>query len=189
MAHTLSFTVLDHLYPLIGPIHKNIKDLSEASIRSAVREVVSYYLTHDEDNDPSYYFSQDNKWGWGSPYRGVLARYEEDGIVQHLMHDNYCSVNRYNKYYVIAFAIDFLRFEVFSKDCDKKRIKWRRDDSSDPVIHNITCKNYNENPVIRLMKTIHNVSNQESDELSEDSDEEEVVEDIWWDSDIKEIWL
>lgn len=181
MAHTLSFTVLRELYPIVGPIHKSINDLSEASIRSAVREVVSYYRTHDERDDPSYYFTYNNP-----AFTGYLAHYDEDGIVQHLMQDKYCGVNRYNKYYVIAFAIDFLRFEVFSKDCDKKRIKWRKDDSGDPVIHNITCKNYNENPVIRLMKTIHDG---ESDEYSDSDSDEEVVEEMWWDSDIKEIWL
>lgn len=62
MAHTLSFTVLRQLHPIVGPIHKSINDLSEASIRSALREVVSNYLTHDG------YFTPDE---WSS-YRGYL---------------------------------------------------------------------------------------------------------------------
>jgi hypothetical protein len=49
------------------------------------------------------------------------------------------------KYYVI----DWTRFEVFSKDCDKELITWRDGDENDPVVHQIV------NPVQREPRDHH----------------------------------
>ena len=64
----------------------------------------------------------------------------------------FSSTFRFNKYYVICFAINYTRFEVFSKDCDKKLIKWRDDDQNDPIKGIIRDDNYNENPVISMLR-------------------------------------
>ena len=56
---------------------------------------------------------------------------------------------------MIAFALDYARFEIFSKDCDKELISWRGDDQDDPVVDTIDNPNYNENPVITLMKRLN----------------------------------
>jgi len=49
------------------------------------------------------------------------------------MNKGYWVWNRFEKYYVVAFALDFTRFEVYSKDCDKQLIKWRENDENDKI--------------------------------------------------------
>lgn len=79
-----------------------------------------------------------------------------DCIVKSLKAKRFFVRNRYNKYYVIAFAIDYTRFEIFSKDYSKKLISWR-DNEDDPISEEgiIIDENYNENPVETLMKALY----------------------------------
>ena len=68
---------------------------------------------------------------WDGPtscdyYWKDYMREYRDEIVDSLMKRGYWVWNRYEKYYVVAFALDFTKFEVYSKDCDKRLIEWRK---------------------------------------------------------------
>ncbi|MFS8160395.1 MAG: hypothetical protein ACMG6E_09370, partial [Candidatus Roizmanbacteria bacterium] len=75
-------------------------------------------------------------------------------ITNDLLNDGYYVWNRFEKYYVIAFALDYVRFEIYSKDCDKILIKWRENDATDPI-KGIIKGEYNQNPVITLVKSLN----------------------------------
>lgn len=77
-------------------------------------------------------------------------------IVDELYNDNFYVLNRIEKYYVVAFAINYTRFEIYSKDCDKKLISWRENDESDPIAKNgiLYDDDYNICPVETLLKQI-----------------------------------
>ncbi len=49
----------------------------------------------------------------------------KDEIIKSLCEQGHWVYNDYDKNYVIAFAINFAEFEVWSKGCDKKLIKWK----------------------------------------------------------------
>lgn len=73
-----------------------------------------------------------------------------DGLVSDIVHDllrdGYYVWNRWEKYWSVAFALDYARFEVYAKDIDKELIKWRENDGEDPVYHQVRG-DYNANPV------------------------------------------
>jgi hypothetical protein len=139
MKYTLSFCILDDLTVCHGPEHRelngipNFNDIKEVILNDLLND-----FRQDEYADCSGYF--DKEFFASNEYI--------DTIVNNLIKYNYVVKNRYNKYYVIAFAINYTRFEVYSKDCDKELIKWRENDSNDPIKGIITNPNYNENPVV-----------------------------------------
>ena len=45
-------------------------------------------------------------------------------VSNNLSYSNYSVLNQYERYYVHAYAIDFVRFEIFSKDYEKEIIDW-----------------------------------------------------------------
>lgn len=47
-----------------------------------------------------------------------------DRFIVDLISNRFSVVNRVEKYYVVAFSIDGTRFEIYSKDCEKKLIEW-----------------------------------------------------------------
>ena len=61
---------------------------------------------------------------------------------------------------MIAFALDFKRFEIYSKDCDKELIHWHENDDNDPIAETgiISDEDYNENPVIQIVQTFFKLS-------------------------------
>ena len=54
-------------------------------------------------------------------------------IVDCLMNNGHFVWNYYQKWYVVAFSLDYIRFNITAKDCDKKLIKWRQDDENDKI--------------------------------------------------------
>ena len=81
-------------------------------------------------SDPSNFFS------------GYVLEYQEDppfdeknadDVAETLLEDGYFVRNRVEKYYVIAFSLDFTTFSVYSKDCDPRPIDWKEvpEDDSD----------------------------------------------------------
>ena len=136
---TLSFMILDDLEPEYGPVHIKI---SEGGVRDAVIKLVEPILSREERNQTKY------------PRYLLSDVFDIDEVVERLLEKGFYRINRYEKYYVIAFAIDYARFEVYSKDCDKKFIKWRNNDTGDSVKGVITDINYNENPVITFFKNL-----------------------------------
>ena len=141
MSHTVSFCILDDLKPAYGPFHESMVDLTKSNIEQAVRKLLQDFLT--AGRDPSGYYCKE------------INELEIKSVTNSLCNRNYYVINRFEKYYVIAFAIDYTRFEVFSRDCDKELIKWRTDDTNDPVTGLITDDEYNVSPVFKLMKALN----------------------------------
>lgn len=144
MTHTVSFVVLDNLENYIGPRHITIPDLSITSVVYAVKQ-----LTRSEEiRNPLYFFDDEYYDSSG---------YWPNKIASTLIEDGYYVINRWQKYYVIAFALDYTRFEVYSKDCDKKLIDWETPEQTNAVIKGIiTDEDYNVNPVIKLIQSLNN---------------------------------
>lgn len=133
---TLSFCILDDLNPIYFRT-VNIKSYTKEKIIKGIRRVVGRFLNGKERDPTGYYFKID---------------YNEEEIENCLETNRYYVINRYQKYYVIGFSINFTRFEVYSKDCDKKLIEWGNNDGEIKGI--ITDENYNENPVIKVLKEL-----------------------------------
>lgn len=85
-----------------------------------------------------------------------LNRYH-DSIINDLYNQHYWVWNRYQKYYIWAFALDYTRFEIYDKEFDKELIKWRRDDQNDPITGLLPAENYNINPVVSLIQQFANL--------------------------------
>ena len=139
MSKIISFCIFDDLQPCFSPIciEYNINDSDELSL--AIDKIVEPFLNGKKTDPSGYYFSLD---------------YDKNEVLSELLDKNYYVLNRYQKYYVIAFAINYTRFEIYSKDCNKKLIRWRDDDKKDKVEGIIVDENYNENPVITFMKSL-----------------------------------
>lgn len=136
---TVSFVILDDLNNCFNPIHVQTTD-----IRSAVQEIARPFLNEEKDDRSGYYFSD---------------YYDENKVVKRLQTDGYYCRNRFEKYYVIAWALNYTRFEVFSKDCEKQLISWNLGHEVEfegEIKGIIDDNNYNENPVISLLRKINN---------------------------------
>ena len=143
---TVSFVILDDLEPYSGPIHAEISTLED--VKSFLHRVKK---EHEED---TVLGPQGRK---GDP-TGILKTWTDEHVEklsQQLTTDGYLVWNRCEKYYVLAFAIDYMRFEVYSKDYMKKLIKWRDNDEGDPVVHQVVDPDYHVSPVIRLLAAIN----------------------------------
>ena len=140
----LSFVILDDLTPAYGPVHVPIE---EKNVGKAISEAVAELVDRRSVDPTSYYIH-----GWEA--QGIPARHNPGEVEKCLRERGYYCLNRYEKYYVVAFALDYKRFEVFSKDCSKELIKWRVDDADDPVVGRVSDPEYNLNPVIRSMSPL-----------------------------------
>lgn len=137
----LSFQILDDLHPVYGPVHLNLEgnDVGFNSVYKALLESVQPFLT-GEETDPSGWFFK--------------KYFRPREIARNLLRDQFCVFNRFEKYYVFAWALNGVRFEVFSKDVDKELIEWG-ESKNGPVVDFIEDLSYNENPVLKLMQTLH----------------------------------
>lgn len=138
MTHTLSFCILDDLRPIYGQIHVQYSNIEELR-----NEVMKILVDLKKSGDPTGY------------YVNTITLAEIDETIRCLTTDKYEVWNRFEKYYVIAWAIDYTRFEVYSKDYDKKLIKWREHDENDPIVGIVDDPAYNENPVIKLVQELN----------------------------------
>lgn len=57
-------------------------------------------------------------------------------VVENLEQSGYCVWNQYEKYFVIAFALDYKRFWIWCKNQIPQVIQWRKDDIIDPIENN-----------------------------------------------------
>jgi hypothetical protein len=121
-----------------------IGEINRKNVSNAVAKLASVFKHPRQECDPGEYFDEEY-------FRNPS---HHNHIVDKLLDKHYFVKNRYNKYYVIAFAINYTRFEVYSKDCDKELIEWRDEALSvdDPIKGVITNPDYNENPVITFLK-------------------------------------
>lgn len=135
--HTVSFTILDDLCSAYGPVHETFT--GEATLDN-IREAVSKILTEfkEGDSDPSGYYLES------------IDESEISAVSRNLCSKKYSVINRYEKYYVIAFSLDYTRFEVFSKDCNKELISWGRNNEKATKVEQITDPEYNMNPVLKM---------------------------------------
>ena len=160
--HTLSFCILNDLgnYDGYGPVHVPIDNLDYETLKSGIEKIASPFLKYISNikKDSEYYWDRPMSVTEQCDPSGYYFEkdYDVNDIVHELINNKYYCWNRYNKYYVIAFAIDYIRFSVFSKDCDKIVIKWRDEDQDDQIVPDNLDNNYNENPVISLLKKINN---------------------------------
>jgi hypothetical protein len=144
--HTISFCILDDLRPAYGPIHETFEGpVSKESVEKTVQNILQNFLDSNHE-DPSDYYQQ-------------IDQSEINSITTDLCLTNHYVINRFNKYYVIAFSLDYTRFEIFSKDCDKELITWRYDDLNDPITGIITDEDYNVSPVIKMLQLYQGYSN------------------------------
>lgn len=143
MTHILSFVILDDLFPCYGPKHQTVQDLK--NLKFTINDFIKDF-ENGQKTDKSGYFD--------SKFFEKKNKYLET-IVENLTKFNYHVLNRYNKYYVIAFSMNYTRFEVFSKDFDKELIKWRENDKDDQITGTINNTDYNKNPVLNLIESFN----------------------------------
>jgi hypothetical protein len=133
MTHILSFGILDDLVFAYGPsrtappgpIHKEINDISKKNLFKAVCDMIvvfkwkdfndcygesglfgkfCYDKTHDHGiSDPSRYFDY-------AFFKDKKNVHVIEIIVDDLCNQKFFVINWYNKYYVIAFALNYERF-------------------------------------------------------------------------------
>lgn len=126
-----------------GPFHREISDRND--LAKTVREMIDYAIQQrygDSDDDDE------------------LCDIVEQHIADELNKYGYLVYNRVNKYYVVAFALDYTRFEIYSKDCDKQLIDWCVDNEkakNAKIVHQIEDPDYNENPVIQILKDLEEI--------------------------------
>lgn len=135
---TLSFVILNDLHPMFDPfvkeVHGTIEKVADflQTTRSIVEENLGYAIN-------------DHVCGWETP-DSILT------LARDLLNDKYIVYNRVSKYYVLAFSVNWTRFDVYSKDCDAQLINWRDNDEHDPIAFRVNeNENYNQNPVIALL--------------------------------------
>lgn len=130
-----------------GPFHREITDLK--NLAKTLREMIAYAIQQrygDEWNGREDWDSDDE-----------LCDIDVDYVAEKLIEQGYFVFNRVNKYYVVAFALDYTRFEIYSKDCDKQLIDWCVDNEkakNAKIVHQIEDPDYNENPVIQILKDL-----------------------------------
>lgn len=159
----ISFAILYDL----RPITRHDADIPETKegVKLFIEKMID--LFNDENPDPTYFFREVQSLDQVYNHLGILVSKSTqintlrdrpaqiDGIIEKLLNNRYYVINRINKHNVIAFALNYTRFEVYSKDCDKELITWRDDNANDLIIRQIHDPNYNENPVIRFMCSLN----------------------------------
>lgn len=156
----VSFGIVDDCEKFYhGPIHMTLKD--EKHLESFVKELL--VNAKDDLFNPLYILLRDENYEVqdDETKKEVEERIEHCStwdanqikhIAETLRQQQYYVLNRMQKYYVLAFALNYTRFEIYSKGCDKRTSPEQT--SKAKVVHQIDDPDYNENPVIRLLKNL-----------------------------------
>lgn len=137
MNNILCYCIFDDLEPIDGPIFLPLSDeLTMDSVKKVINELISERIKDENFLDRSGFFTYEFDKP-GSEIK-VSRTYNNDNnlisrISDKLLVDNYYAINGYNKYYVIAFSINYTRFYISSKDCGKQLIKWRIEDNDNEI--------------------------------------------------------
>ena len=110
--HTVSFVCIDDFK--YGPeVNIEIADLNRENLLTAVKNICERI----DEISKAYYFNE-----------LVKTRSEEifNDIVDSLIDHGHYVLNQFDKYYVVAFAVDYKRFIIYSRGYDKKLIKWSK---------------------------------------------------------------
>lgn len=141
----VSFGVLDDCTwkdrQVNGPFHREITDLKHLpkTLREMIHDAIQQRYGDAWDSDDE------------------LCDIDEEYVAEKLIENSYFVYNRVNKYYVVAFALNYTRFEIYSKDSDKQLIDWCVDNEkakNAKIVHQIEDPDYNENPVIQILKDL-----------------------------------
>jgi hypothetical protein len=171
----ISFGILDGSDFRYGPIHAEIHHLDDfyelhnvvgalvevfkwKSIEDCVPvdELIYYGQCNNRNHKPGVHYTA----GECDPSDFFGEEFWENeeqcinSIVQSLIKKSFFVTNRYNKYYSIAFAINYTRFEIYSFGCDKELIDWKDGKgivSQFGIIHD---PNYNESPVLKILRSL-----------------------------------
>src|SRR5207253_480473 len=122
----ISYVMLDDLQPIEPPTHTTIPRTKESLIEF-IRKIKASYTPYDSKtdaangkSDPTCLFNGEaNKFGDMTFSDGHISE-----IADELLREGYWVMNRVNKYYVVAFALDGTKFHVYSKDCDPEIVNW-----------------------------------------------------------------
>jgi len=68
----------------------------------------------------------------------------------------YYVANQYNKYYVYAYSIDYVRFEIYSKQCSRTVIDWETDKQNDTEIHKVDEAEEFGSSLVYMIKQLKN---------------------------------
>lgn len=132
--HTLSFAWFDDLNV---KYNRTWEFEDDQDLKPFLREIEKDF--RDAGSEQSYFFERD---------------YSEDEIINNLKKDNYYVINRFEKYYVFAMAIDYQRFWIWSKDCVAEIIEWGDgDDESKSVVNNYD-PDHDVSPVVKFLNQI-----------------------------------
>jgi hypothetical protein len=143
--YTFSYAYFDDLKQIEYQEYK-IDNLKYKTIEKCVRKI------YDHEEYKGFKYSIES---YLNSFPPTSAEQDIKEVVENLCNDGYSVWNRVNKYYVVAFAIDYVRFDIYSKDCDKELIDWGADKNGDIVNIN-TDEDYNKNPVTKIIDTLLN---------------------------------
>lgn len=129
----LSFCIFEDLFCKCGPFHIQVGNGTFKALRKKIRE----FLPKIERICGTTFILN-----------------ETEDIARTLLENKYCVYNRFEKYFVVAFALNYTRFEIYSKDSRKELIKWRDNDEHDEI-RGIINYDHNENPVAMLLKSLY----------------------------------
>ncbi|BCS83648.1 hypothetical protein QLL95_gp0475 [Cotonvirus japonicus] len=133
---TLSFCMMDDLDVRIS---REWKFSNESEIRPILEKLWNKFLSGKCSDISGYFFDNASK------------NDDIEYVYQSLTKKKYYVRNRFEKYYVVAFALDYTKFYVWSKDCDPKIINWNHDGE---LVNNYDSE-HDVNPVIKLMKQLN----------------------------------
>ena len=114
-----------------------LEKLDERSVKKAVIDIITPYdrgkVKGEKVDETCFYEDNGHFPDLCLSYAAFPTDKIAGSVARSLMENKYWVCNQVNKYYVIAFAIDFTCIEIYSKDCDKKIIKWRDNDADDEI--------------------------------------------------------
>ena len=79
--------------------------------------------------------------------------YSPEEIISDLLNSKYHVRNRYEKYYVLAFAIDHAIFPIWSKDCGARNVHWQHGEGE--IVNTSIPSDYDVSPVIKLVNLLN----------------------------------
>jgi len=136
--NTLSFQLLDDLKPCIT---KHRKFNTKEELKNILYKLWDKFINEELLDSSSYFFNFETK--------------EEDinHVYTSLLYDDYCVYNRFEKYYVIAFSINYKRFYIWSKYCNARLIDWgeKNNDNVDETL----SPDWDENPIFKFIKSLN----------------------------------
>jgi hypothetical protein len=121
--------------------------------KSIMRKVAEHFADGKEADPTGIFYHKERVYDQQGVTRLLDDPDEIMRIAARLFRDGYYVLNRVNKYYVVAFALDWVRFEIYSKDCPKEVVKWRKNDGDDPIVARAPA-DYDVNPVLRFMQSL-----------------------------------